>query len=117
MRFLGILTHGPTNPPPTQTQRESMGRLIGEGMQAGWLLECEGVHPGAVGVRLHKGPGGQVTLSNVPAAQTHQVLGGYALLSAPTREAALGHARRFLDHIDHGTWDLYQLFEMPEEDG
>lgn len=121
MRFISVLTHDPSNQPPTEAQMASMGQLIGEGMQAGWLIECEGVHFGATGVRLHKGPGGKVTVTDGPFAEAKEVLGGYALLNAASKEEAVMYTRRFLEHVGqegvdgHWTWELYQLFEMPAE--
>jgi hypothetical protein len=46
MRSISVLTHDPTNRQPTEAEIASMGKLIAEGMQAGWLIECEGVHFG-----------------------------------------------------------------------
>ncbi len=115
MRFLCVLTHDPNNSPPTEAQMSSMGKLIAEGMQAGWLLECEGVHFGTTGIRVHKDTGGTVTVTDGPFPETKEVLGGYALLSAATKAIALEHTRSFLEHIGQGTWEIYQLFEMPVE--
>ena len=122
MRFISVLTHDPTNRLPTEAEMASMGRLIVEGMKAGWLIECEGVHFGTTGVRVHKGAGGKVTVTDGPFAETKEVLGGYALLNAASKEEAVEYTRRFLDHVgqeDHvgqWTWEIYQLFEMPTEE-
>jgi hypothetical protein len=91
----------------------SMHKLIVEGMKAGWLLECEGVTFGTTGVRVHKAASGEVTVTDGPFAETKEVLGGYALLNAASKEEAVEHTRRFLDHVGQGTWETYQLFEMP----
>jgi hypothetical protein len=94
-----------------------MGKLIVDGMKAGWLIECEGVHFGTTGVRLHKDVGGKVTVTDGPFAETKEVLGGYALLNAASKEEAVEHTRRFLDHVGQGTWEIYQLYEMPTGGG
>ncbi|MFO0891785.1 MAG: YciI family protein [Isosphaeraceae bacterium] len=117
MRFISILTHDPTNRPPTEAEMASMHQLIVEGMKAGWLLECEGVHFGAKGVRVHKDAGGKVTVTDGPFAETKEVLGGYALLKAASKEEVVEYTRRFLEHVGQGTWETYQLFEMPAEEG
>src|SRR5262249_25190945 len=54
MRFISIFTHEPVDRPPTEAEMASMGKLIEEGMKAGWLIATEGVHFGATGVRVHK---------------------------------------------------------------
>ena len=102
----------------------SMQKLIVEGMKAGWLIECEGVTFGATGVRVHKAAGGEVTVTDGPFAESNEVLGGYAILSAASTEEAVEHTRRFLDHVGQGTqvdgswtWEIYQLYEMPTGEG
>ena len=80
----------------------------------GWLLECEGVTFGT-GVRVHKAASGEVTVTDGPFAEAKEVLGGYALLNAASKEEAVEHTRRFLDHVGQGTCEIYQLYEMPGE--
>ena len=103
MRFISILTHNPTNRLPTEAEMASMHKLIVEGMKAGWLIECEGVTFGTTGVRVHKAASGEVTVTDGPFAETKEVLGGYALLNAASKEEAVEHTRRFLDHVGQGT--------------
>jgi hypothetical protein len=113
MRFISIFTHESTNRLPTEAEMASMHKLIAEGMKAGWLIECEGVTFGAKGVRVHKAASGKVTVTDGPFTESKEVLGGYALLKAATKEEAVEHTRRFLDHVRKGTWETYQLYEMP----
>ena len=113
MRFISICTLNPTNRLPTEAEMASMHNLIVEGMKAGWLIECEGVTFGATGVRVHKAASGKVTVTDGPFPETKEVLGGYALLNAASKEEAVEHTRRFLDQVGQGTWETYQLYEMP----
>jgi hypothetical protein len=125
MRFISISTVNPTSRLPTKAEMASMHKFIVEGMKAGWLIECEGVTFGATGVRVHKAADGKITVTDGPFAETKEVLGGYALLKAASKEEAVEHTRRFLDHIGQetsegtweGTWETYQLFEMPAGEG
>ena len=129
MRFISVFTHESTNRLPTEAEMASMHKLIVEGMKAGWLLECEGVTFGTTGVRVHKAADGKITVTDGPFAETKEVLGGYALLNAASKEEAVEHTRRFLDHVGQrscdgtsegtweGTWETYQLFEMPTGEG
>jgi hypothetical protein len=95
----------------------SMGKLIEESMKAGWLIECEGVQFFTTGVRVHKGVDGKITVTDGPFAETKEALGGYALLKAASKEEAVEYTRRFLDHVGQGSWEIYQLYEMPAGDG
>ena len=93
----------------------TMGKLIEESMKAGWLIATEGVHFGTTGVRVHRNANGKVTVTDGPFAETKEVLGGYALLKAASKEEAVQHTRRFLDVVGQGTCEIYQLYEMPRE--
>jgi hypothetical protein len=125
MRFISIMTLNPTNRLPTEAEMASMHKLIVEGMKAVRLIECEGASFGATGIRVHKAPDGKVTVTDGPFAETKEVLGGYALLTAASKEEAVEHTRIFLDHIGQetsdatweGTWETYHIFEMPAEAG
>ncbi len=103
MRFISISTYSPASRLPTEAEMASMHKFIVEGMKAGWLLECEGVTFGTTGVRVHKAASGEVTVTDGPFAETKEVLGGYALLSAASMEEAVEYTRRFLDHVGQGT--------------
>src|SRR6516164_2467475 len=113
MRFISVMTLNPTSRLPTEAEMASMQKFIVEGMKAGWLIECEGVTFGTKGVRVHKAASGKVTVTDGPFAESKEVLGGYALLNAASTEEAVEHTRRFLDQVGQGTWETYQLYEMP----
>jgi hypothetical protein len=113
MRFISIFTHEPNDRPPTQAEMATMGKLVEEGMKAGWLIATEGVHFGATGVRVHKNAGGRLTVTDGPFAETKEVLGGYALLKAESRDEVVELTQRFLNVVGQGTCELYALYEMP----
>ena len=116
MRFISIFTHEPTNRPPTEAEMATMGKLIEEGMKAGWLIATEGVHFGATGVRVQKDRAGKVTVTDGPFAETKEVIGGYALLKAANKEEVIELTRHFLSVVGQGTCELYQIYEMPTEE-
>jgi hypothetical protein len=113
MRFISIFTHEPNDRPPTEAEMATMGKLIEEGMKAGWLIATEGVSFGATGVRVHKSAGGRLTVTDGPFAETKEVLGGYALLKAESRDEVVELTQRFLNVVGQGTCELYALYEMP----
>ena len=116
MRFISIFTHQPSDRPPTEAEMAAMSKLIEEAMQAGWLIATEGVHFGTTGVRVHKSAGGTFTVTDGPFAETKEVLGGYALLKAASKEEVVKLTRGFLDAVGQGTCEIYQLYEMPTGD-
>ena len=68
--------------PPSQHEMAEMGKLIEEGMKAGWLIATEGVNFGATGVRVHKSTGGKIAVTDGPFAETKEHLAGFYLIEA-----------------------------------
>ncbi|OAI39145.1 hypothetical protein AYO40_06035 [Planctomycetaceae bacterium SCGC AG-212-D15] len=113
MRFISIFTHEPINRPPTEAEMAAMGKLIADAMKEGWLLSTEGVNFGSKGVRVQRNSDGKVAVTDGPFAETKEVIGGYALLKADSREEIVTLTTRFLEVAGQGTCEIYQLYEMP----
>jgi hypothetical protein len=114
MKFISIFTHQPSNRPPTEAEIATMGRLVEEAMKEGWLLATEGVSFGGVGLKIHKpAGGGDVVITDGPFSEAKEVLGGYALLKADSREELIEITKRFLKVAGQGTCEIHQLYEMP----
>ena len=116
MRFISIFTHEPTNRPPTEAEMAAMGKLVEEGMKAGWLIATEGVSFGGTAVRVHKASSGKVTVTDGPFAETKEAIGGYALLRAANRDEVVALTRSFLNAVGQGTCEIHQLYEMPTKE-
>ena len=114
MRFISIFTHQPANRAPPEAERAAMGKLIEDAMKEGWLLSTEGISFGTTGVRVHRSAAGKTTVTDGPFAEAKEVLGGYALLKASSKEEIVKHTKRFLEVAGQGTCEIYQLYEMPE---
>jgi len=52
MRFLSIYKHVERDIPPSAEEMARMGKLVEEGMKAGFLLATEGCMPSALGARI-----------------------------------------------------------------
>ena len=111
MKFISIFTHEPTNRPPTEAEMAAMGKLIEDGMKAGWLIATEGVSFGGVAVRVHKSAGGKVKVTDGPFTEAKEVIGGYALLRAGSKAEVVELCRKFLNVVGQGTCEIYQLHE------
>ena len=68
-----------------------MGKLIEEGMKAGWLLGTEGCLPSALGARVRRS-GNDITVTDGPFTEAKEFVGGFFLLDCETRQQALSHA-------------------------
>jgi hypothetical protein len=113
MRFISIFTHEPRNRAPTQAEMAAMGKLIEDAMKEGWLLSTEGVSFGATGVRVHRSSAGKVSVTDGPFTEAKEVIGGYALCKASSKEEIVKLTKRFLEVTGQGTCEIYQLYETP----
>jgi len=86
-----------------------MGKLVEEGMKAGWLLATEGCLPSALGARV-RSSGGKLTVTDGPFTEAKEVVGGLAILEANSKEEAIKLARNFLQVAGEGACELRQLF-------
>lgn len=95
MRFLCLYKPGKPERPPTQQEMAEMGKLIGEAMQAGWLIATEGCLPSAAGARVRLSDG-KFTVTDGPFAETKEVIGGFAIIQANSKQEAIEHTKYFL---------------------
>jgi len=110
MRFLSIYKAVERNTPPTPEEMAAMGQLVEEGMKAGWLLSTEGCLPTALGARVRRSEG-KVTVTDGPFTESKEVVGGFAILQANSKEEAIELAKTFLGHVGQGECELRQLYE------
>ena len=113
MRFLSIYKTVERGVPPTQDEMDRMNQLIAEGMSAGWLISTEGCLPSALGARVRRA-GGKVTVTDGPFSEAKELVGGFAILQAASKEEAVELTRRFLLVAGgEGECELRQLYEAP----
>jgi hypothetical protein len=112
MRFLSIFKSVERNAPPSQEEMAAMGKLIEEGMKAGWLLGTEGCLPSALGAHVRR-TGNDITVTDGPFTESKEIVGGFALLQAKSKEEAIELTRNFLRHVGDGECELRQLYEVP----
>jgi hypothetical protein len=110
MRFLSIYKAAERNTPPTQEEMTRMGKLIEEGMKAGWLLETQGCLPSALGARVRRSAG-KVSVTDGPFTEAKELVGGFAILKANSKEEAIQLAKDFLSVVGEGECELRQLYD------
>ena len=112
MRFLSIYSHVERNTPPTQEEMDAMGKLIDDAMAEGWLVTTEGCLPTALGAIVRR-DGEEVTVKDGPFTEAKEVVGGFAIINADSKEHAIELTRRFLRSAGDGVCELRQLYEVP----
>jgi hypothetical protein len=110
MKFLSMYKSVERNTPPSQEEMAKMGKLVEEGMKAGWLLATEGCLPTALGARVRKS-NGKVTVTDGPFAEAKEVVGGFAILRANSKAEAIQLAKDFLQAVGDGECELRQIYE------
>ena len=113
MRFLSIYKSVETGGPPSQEEMARMGKLVEDGMKAGYLLGVEGCLPSATGARVRR-TNGKLTVTDGPFTESNEVIGGFALLQAGSKEEALELVKQFLDVAGDGECELRQIFDAEQ---
>jgi hypothetical protein len=110
MRFLSIYKTRETSVPPTPEEMCRMGELVEEMTKAGVLLSTEGCQPSIRGARVRRA-GDSYTVSDGPFTEAKEVVGGFAIIQAGSREEAIEHIRHFLQVAGDGECEIRQLYE------
>jgi hypothetical protein len=113
MRFLSIYKTRETGVPPTPEHMATMQKLIEEAMKAGWLIATEGCLPTAFGARV-RSAGGNVVVTDGPFAESKEVIGGFAILEAKSKDEAIRLAKEFLAVAGDGECEIRQIFTPSE---
>jgi hypothetical protein len=108
MRFLSIYKHAETNVPPTMEEMAKMGQLIEEMTNAGTLVSTEGCLPSSKGARVRRS-GGKLSVTDGPFTESKEVIGGFAVLEAKSREEAIELTKHFLEVAGDGECELRQI--------
>jgi hypothetical protein len=110
MRFLSIYKTVETNTPPTLDHMAKMEKLIEEGMKAGVLLATEGCLPSALGARVRRS-GEKVMVTDGPFTESKELIAGFALLQAKSRQEAIELTKQFLTAVGDGECEIRQIFD------
>ena len=110
MKFLSIYKTVERNAPPSQEEMDSMGKLIEDGTKAGYLLAVEGCLPTRMGARVRRSEE-SVTVTDGPFTESKEVIGGFAILKADSKEEAIQMTKDFLAVAGDGECELRQVYE------
>jgi len=114
MKFLSIYKHVERNTPPSQEEMARMGKLVEEGFKAGWLVATEGCLPSALGARVRR-DGSKINVTDGPFTESKEVVGGFAILKANSKEEAIQLAKDFLKVAGEGECEIRQVYEPGDQ--
>jgi hypothetical protein len=98
--------------PPTQTEMEKMGKYIEQSFKEGTLLATEGCLSSSLGARVRK-TNGQFKVIDGPFTEAKEIVGGFAIINAKSKEDAIRITKDFLNIAGDGETEIRQLYEQP----
>ena len=105
MRFLSLIrVDESTGQQPSQRLMDDMGKLMDEMTRKGTLVSTAGLRPTKEGVRV-RSRHGKLSTTEGPFTETKEVIGGYAILEAKSKDEALELTKRFLK-VHGDEWDV-----------
>jgi hypothetical protein len=114
MRFLSIYKTAETNTPPTAEYVAKMQKLVEDSMKSGVLLATEGCLPSARGARVRL-DGGKVTVTDGPFTESKELVAGFAILRAASKEEAIKITKNFLEVAGGGECEIRQIFASADD--
>jgi len=119
MRFMMIVKADPgfeAGQPTNPALLAAVGQLSEKMTKAGILVQTGGLLPSATGARVRVS-GGKMSVTDGPFAETKELIGGFAILEAASKEEAIQLGKEFMQlHVDvlgqsyDGTLEVRQMF-------
>jgi hypothetical protein len=114
MKFFSIyIPDAKTNPAhrPTGKEKEAMDAFVGDAIKRGEFLSGGGFASLARSGAVVRRSNGKSSVVDGPYVESKELLGGFAMLEYPSRDAAIDGARRFLEVAGDGECITYQIME------
>ncbi len=99
--------------PPSPEQMAVMGKFMEESFKSGILLATEGCMPSSKGARVRLSSG-KVTVTDGPFAETRELIGGFALIKANSKEEAVKYTEEFIKIAGDGETEIRQIYEASD---
>jgi len=104
---------------PDEKLLTAMGAFFEEGMKSGVILAGEGLQPSSKGARVRYS-GSKRTVIDGPFAETKELIAGYAIIQAKSKQEAIEWTKRFVTVDAPGRYrqesdcELRQIFEIED---
>ena len=103
MKYLSFIRHPESyrQLPPPPALMDAMGRFVEKSLKDGTLVDTGGLLPSKDGAKLRLSDG-EITVTDGPFTETKEVIGGWAILKADSKQEALRIATEFMElHRQH----------------
>src|SRR5271155_2425007 len=115
MKFMMMVKHGDTTEMPPPALMEAMNRLTEEAVKSKQMIAKGGLAPLKASARVELARG-KISAIDGPFSESKEVVGGFAILEYPSKEAAVVGAVEFMElHRKHwpgweGVTEVRQIF-------
>ena len=116
MRYLSIYRGCERNTPPSEEEMARMGTLIEKSIAAGTLIATEGCLPSSKGARVRINADGGYKVVDGPFTEAKEIIGGFAILNAKSKEHAIEMVKEFLSVVGEGECEIREIYEAPAFD-
>jgi hypothetical protein len=113
MKFLMTYEQNPDSPPPTEQQMAAIGALTQRNLASGAILMTGGLVRPSRGIQL-RCDNGKVSVTDGPFAETKELIDGFALVVANSRDEAIAMATEFMQIAGDGTGEILQVFDQAD---
>jgi len=101
MPYFSIVRAAEQQGVPPQELLTAMDAYVARTLRDGTVVSTGGLAPSAAGIKVRI-QGGRLHVTDGPFTETKEVVGGYAVIAARTREDAIRATTEFMQlHIDH----------------
>jgi hypothetical protein len=108
MKYLMLIKHAESfrdEPMPPEFM-DVVGTWVTDSMRSGVIKETAGLKPTSEGVRIRT-RGGKLHVTDGPFTEAKEIIGGYAMIEAPSKDEAVAFAEKFMDmHRVH--WPAFE---------
>ncbi len=115
MQFLMIYAPSSSRPagPPSPEYMDKMNQFVDASKKSGELIATGGLTPLQAGARVDHSAG-KVSVTDGPFIESTEIIGGFALIELPSKEAAIESAKRFLKIAGDGQVTIRPLMDPSE---
>jgi hypothetical protein len=116
MRFMTLYKPGKeSDAPPSPEKLAAVGQLIQEMAEAGVLIATDGLQPSSKGARVRI-TNGKFTVIDGPFTETKELIAGFAIVQAKSKQEAIELTKRFLTVMGEGESEIRLMQDAPAFD-
>ena len=109
MKFLMVTKSIPGAPPPSPEQMAELGRFTAEMVKSGVVLLTGGLIRPSTGIQI-RNAGGKISVTDGPYAETKELIDGFAIVEAKSKEDAIAHATRFMSIVGEAEGEILRIY-------